>query len=113
MVICHAIEYMPFGMRQFQVHLPEFDQYLMLWDKIMIAPSGKPMMCIQKGRLSFVAGLDTDAKRTIILIVGPGMQLSEFGPYCDVNQATLLPDSDGILYTLDSKWVFPSVRIGN
>ena len=111
-VICHAIEYMPFGMRQFQVHLPEFDQYLMLWDKIMVAPSGRPMMSIQEGRLSFVAGLDTHAKRTIILIVPPGVQLSEFGPYCDVKQATLLPDSDGIIYTLNPKWIFPSGRIG-
>ncbi len=90
-VICHAIEYMPFGMRQFQVHLPEFDQYLMLWDKIMIAASERPMMSIQQGRLTFVAGLETGTKRTIILIVGPGMQLSEFSPYCDVKQATPVP----------------------
>ena len=109
-VICHAIEYMPFGMRQFQVHLPEFDQYLMLWDRVMVAPSDRPMMSIQEGRLSFVTGLDTNAKRTIILIVPPGRQLSEFGPYCDVERATLLPDSDGIIYTLNPKWIFPSKR---
>jgi Dolichyl-phosphate-mannose-protein mannosyltransferase len=109
-VICHAIEYMPFGMRQFQVHLLEFDQYLMLWDKAMITPSDRPMISIQEGRLGFVAGLDTAAKRTIILIVPPGRQLSEFGLYCDVDRATLLPDSNGIIYTLDPKWLFPSAR---
>jgi hypothetical protein len=109
-VICHAIEYMSFGMRQFQLHLPEFDQYLMLWDKLMIAPSGKPMLGIREGQLGFVAGLDTDGKRTVILIVPPGRELAEFGPYCDVKQATLAPDSDGIIYTLDPKWIFSSVH---
>jgi dolichyl-phosphate-mannose-protein mannosyltransferase len=109
-VICHATEYMSFGMRQFQLHLPEFDQHLLLWDKLMVAPSGKPMLAVRDGQLGFVAGLDTDGKRTIILIVPPGTQLSEFGPYCDVAQATLVPDSDGTIYTLDPKWMFTSVR---
>jgi hypothetical protein len=105
-VICHAVENLPFGMRQFQLHLPEFDQYLLLWDKVMVAPSGRRMLSIREGQLRFVAGLDTDGKRTIILIVPPGRQLNEFGPYGDVDRAILLPDSDGIVYTLDPKWVF-------
>ena len=109
-VICHAIEYMSFGMRQFQLHLPEFDQYLLLWDKLMVGPSGKPMLGIREGRLSFVAGLDTDGKRTVILIVPPGRQPNDFAPYCDVEKATLVPDSNGIIYTLDPKWMFPFVH---
>jgi hypothetical protein len=96
-------------MRQFQLHLPEFDQYLMARDKVMVTPSGRRMLSIREGQLRFVAGLDTDEKRTIILIVPPGRQLNEFGPYCDVERAILLPDSDGIVYTLDPKWMF-SVR---
>ena len=105
-MICHALEYLPFGMRQFQLHLPEFDQYLMARDKVMVTPSGRRMLSIREGQLRFVAGLDTDEKRTIILIVPPGRQLNEFGPYCDVERAILLPDSDGIVYTLDPKWMF-------
>jgi hypothetical protein len=109
-VICHAIEYLPFGMRHFQYYLPEFDEYLLLLDKVMVAPNGRPMMSFRDGQLSFVAGLDIEGKRTIILIVPPGTQLNEFAPYCHVEQAKLLPDSDGIVYTLDPKWIFSSTR---
>jgi len=98
-VICHAIENMSFGMRQFQLHLPEFDQYLLLWDKLMVAPNSRPMLGIREGQLGFVAGLDTDGK-----------QLSDFDPYCDVKQATLVPESNGVIYTLDPKWMFSSVH---
>ena len=109
-VICHAVEYLPFGMRHFQYYLPEFDQYLLLSDKVMIAPSGKPMMSFREGQLSFVPGLDIVGKQTIILIVPPGRQLSDFGPYCDVERAALVPDSDGIIYTLNPKWLFSTVH---
>jgi hypothetical protein len=109
-LICHAVENLPFGMRHFQYYLPEFDEYLLVPDKVMISPSGKPMMNIREGHLNFVAGLDTDGKRTIILIVPPGTQLNDFAPYCHVEQAKLLTDSDGIVYSLDPKWLFPSVR---
>ncbi len=107
-VICHATEYLPFGIRQLQLYLPEFDEYLMYLDKVMVTPRGRPMMSIRSGQLSYVDGLDANGKRTIILIVPPGRWLREFSPYCEVTQAALVPDSDGIVYTLDPKWVFPS-----
>ena len=109
-VICHAVEYLPFGMRHLQYYLPEFDEYLLVRDKVMISPTNKPMMSIHEGRPNFVSGLDTGGKQTLILIVPPGTQPNAFAPYCHVEQAKLLPDSDGIVYTLDPRWLFPSVR---
>src|SRR5579859_1814991 len=42
--ICHAREYLPLGLRHLQLYLPEFEQYQLRPDAVMLAPADKPMM---------------------------------------------------------------------
>ena len=78
-LLCHAGEYLHFGLRQFQVMLPEFDEVQLSPDPTMLTPAGKPLMAVRGGRLEFVRGLDAFGDRTNVLIVPPDLTVKIFG----------------------------------
>jgi len=99
-VICHACEFLQFGLRQFQFVLPEFDQYQLQIDPTMLTPPGSPMVAVRDGKLRFVSGLDWDGKRRVLLIIPPGLSLKIFEHYRDVREAQPLPGAQGMVYKL-------------
>lgn len=80
-VVCHAGEYLYFGLKQFQLLLPEFDQYQLLLDPTMLTPPGQPMMAARDGKLRFVGGPDWTGKSTVVLIVPPNLSAEIFDRY--------------------------------
>jgi hypothetical protein len=100
--VCHATD-LYFGLRQFQILLPEFDQYQLPLDPTMITPPGRPMLAIRCGQLEFVARGAWSGKRFALLLVPPGMSLSMFQPYLDVSHAEAVPESAGMLFVLRSE----------
>ncbi len=81
-VICHALAaHYSFGLRIFQLHLPEFRQYQLAPDPTIPSPPGKPLWCVQGEHLSFVSGLDTENHRQVLLVVPPGMDVNIYARY--------------------------------
>lgn len=99
-VVCHAAEYLHFGLKQFQLLLPEYDQYQLQLDSTMLTPPGKPMMAVRDGKLRFVSGVEWDGKRTGLLIVPPGLSPEIFEPYLVVRDARPLAAAQGLVYKL-------------
>jgi hypothetical protein len=99
-IVCHAAEFLNFGLKQFQLLLPEFEQYQLQLDTTMLTPPGKPMMAVRDGKLQFVGGVDWESKRQVLLIVPPGLSLAVFQPYRDVHAAQPLAGANGMVYML-------------
>jgi hypothetical protein len=100
-VVCHAMAaHYLFGLRHFQLHLPEFDHYQMQLDPSAIRWSDKPMLCARGGRTVYVSGVDWSGKRVAVLVVPPGMQLNAFKPYFDLSRAEEVPRSASRLFVL-------------
>jgi 4-amino-4-deoxy-L-arabinose transferase-like glycosyltransferase len=99
-VVCHLYGDLFFGLRHFQLYLPEFDQYRLTHDLAMVTPPSKPVLNVRDGKLQFVGGIDWRGKQIVLLVVPPGLGLRSFDPYFDVSAATLVEGSDGIVYEL-------------
>jgi hypothetical protein len=96
-VVCHAGEYLHFGLKQFQLLLPEFDQYQLQLDPTMLTPPGQPMMAARDGKLRFVSGVDWTGKRMVVLIVPPDRGPDVFAAYLDVSTAR----DRGVFYVIE------------
>jgi hypothetical protein len=99
-VLCFAQQHLLFGMRHFQLCLPNFDQYQLLPDRAMVAPEDKPLLRVHEGQLEFVGGIERDGKHTALLIVPPEGKLEMFNPYCDTGRATEVAGSSGTVYAI-------------
>ena len=99
-VVCHAGEYLHFGLKQLQLVLPEFNQYQLQLDPTMLTPPDKPMMAASGGRLHFVSGVDWTGKHNVLLIVPPGLSLEIFERYFDIHNVQALPGAKGMVYRL-------------
>lgn len=80
-VICHADEFYLYGLRHFQLYLPEYEQYQLIIDGTSVHPPGRPMWRVVDGRLEFVDKLQVDSKKQIVLLVPPGENLDIFARY--------------------------------
>ena len=96
-IICHAPD-LYFGLRQFQMLLPEFDQYQLPFDPAMLTPPGKPMLAVRGGKLEFVAPGAWSDKRYALLLVPPGRDLKIFEPFADVRGAV----TNGMVYVIEA-----------
>lgn len=96
-IVCHAGEYLQFGLKQFQLLLPEFEQIQLSPVPTMLTPPGQPFMGAHNGRLRFVNGVDWTGKQSAVLIVPPNLTLKIFEPYLDFQEAHPLPDAHAYL----------------
>ena len=101
-VVCHAGEYLHFGLKQFQLLLPEFDQYQLTPDPTMLTPAGQPLMAARDGRLRFVSAGDWTGKRTTVLIVPPDLTLKVFERLADIHTAQPVPGAHGLVYVMEA-----------
>jgi hypothetical protein len=80
-VICHAEEFYLYGIRIFQLYLPEYEQYQLAPDATVLAPPSKRMWHVRNGRLDFVEKPDLGGKKGILLVVPPGETIGIFARY--------------------------------
>jgi len=99
-IICHAQEYLSFGMRHFQLYLPEFDQYQLALDDAVVSPKGNPIQSVRDGRWQFVGGIEHGHKRVALLVVPPGSSVDIFKPYFDTSGAQEASDSGGTVFEM-------------
>ncbi len=99
-VVCLSAEYYLWGLRHFQLYLPEYDQYQFAVDGTTPHPPGKRMWLVRDGRLEFVDRLDLAGKEGLVLVVPPGERMDIFTPYLSVVNAKALTDGKSNLYFL-------------
>jgi hypothetical protein len=80
-VIGHAQEFYLYGIRIFQLHLPEYEQYQMATDSTVFTPPDKRMWRVRDGRLDFVEKPDLKGKKGMLLLVPPAEKVEIFAPY--------------------------------
>jgi len=105
-IICHEHGNLFFGLRHFQIYLPEFVSYRLDRDEAMVTPADKPLLRAWNGRLEFVARMELTDKRTVLLVVPSEQRVNQFAARWDVSRARPVNGSDGTLYilTLDGQF---------
>lgn len=99
-VVCHADESYLYGLKHFQLYLPEYDHYQLVIDPTVPHPAGKPMWRCRNGLLESVGGLDLGGKGGIVLLVPPEENLKIFKPYFHLERVKCLTEGTGNLYFL-------------
>ncbi|HUJ11022.1 MAG TPA: glycosyltransferase family 39 protein [Verrucomicrobiae bacterium] len=99
-IVCHADEFYLYGLRHFQLYLPEYDNYQLAIDSTTIHPKGRPMWRARGGCLQYVAGLDLEKKKGIILVVPPKEDVGIFKQYVSLANITCLTNREPALYFL-------------
>jgi hypothetical protein len=97
-IVCHVHGHLLYGLRQFELYLPEFDQYRLDSDPAMVAPRTGMLLKARGGRFQFVDAVSFAGTRSVVLVVPPGTRLETFGEFFDVSRAMPVPGSGGILY---------------
>ena len=97
-VIGHAAEFFLYGVRHFQLYLPEYEQYQLRDDVTILHPPGKSMWRVRGGRLEFVDKLDLGGKDGIVLLVPPGERVEVFAPYLSPASMKVLAQGTNSLY---------------
>jgi hypothetical protein len=100
-VICHHGQSYFFGFRQFQYHLPEYENWLLTTDAALRPPFDHKLWCARNHQVEFMDRFEPRAHTTLILVVPPGGNVDEFAPEVDVRHAKKweIPGS-APLYTL-------------
>ena len=96
--ICHAAEFYLYGLRHFQLYLPEYEQYQLRNDVTTLHPPGKSMWRVRDGHLEFVDTLDLEGKDGVVLLVPPGERLEVFAPYLSLASVKALTQGTNGLY---------------
>jgi hypothetical protein len=99
-IICHGAEFLLYGVRHFQLYLPEFEQYQLGDDVTILHPPGKSLWRVRDGRLEFVDKLDLSGKDGVVLLVPPGERVEVFTPYLSVASMRALARGSNDLYFL-------------
>ena len=104
-VMCHSHEYLLFGLRHFQLYLPEYEQYQFVVDGTIPHPPGKRMWLVRDGHLEFIDRLNVGGKKGIVLVVPPGEKVDIFAPYLSLASAKVLPQAENDLYFIPAEAV--------
>ena len=102
-VVCHADEFDLYGLRHFQLYLPEYDHYQLAIDSTIPHPEGKPIWRARNGLLEFVGGVDLGNKEGIVLLVPPEENIGIFKAYFPVKSAKCLMEGASTLYFLPAE----------
>jgi hypothetical protein len=97
-VICHAKEFYLYGLRHFQLYLPEYDQYQLAAEPTILHFPGRPIWRVRNGHMEFVDKLDIAGKEGLLLVVPPGEKVDIFAPYLSLASARVLPQAGENLY---------------
>jgi len=101
-VICHAAEFFMYGLRHFQLYLPEYEQYQFAGDMTVLHPPGKTMWRVRGGRLEFVDKIDLGGRKGIVLLVPPGESLEIFAPYLSMARVKAFAQGTNNVYFLST-----------
>jgi hypothetical protein len=99
-VICHGCEHYYWGFRQYQYHLPEYENLLLYRDASVAGTAASKFWLSQSGRTSFVDQIPLRSDQTALLVVPPGESLGMFAPFFDIRRAHAVDGAAGWLYEI-------------
>jgi hypothetical protein len=102
-VICHADEFYLYGLKHFQLCLPEYDNYQLATDSTVPHPAGKPLWRTRDSHLEFVNGVNLDGTKGLVLLVPPDEGTDIFAPYFPVKEAIHVGDGESGLFFLPAE----------
>jgi hypothetical protein len=86
-LICHYGEVFLWNIRQFQYHLPEYENCLLTQDRALVPPFDKKIWYTKNRRVEFEDWFDAHGKQTLVLIVPPGKGADLFAKAFDISHA--------------------------
>jgi hypothetical protein len=100
-MICHDHQLYYYGFRQFEYHLPGYENWLLTVDRALRPPFNQKLWCARNHQVEFMDRFEVRGHKTLVLVVPPGGTVDEFAPVLDVRNAKVwqIPGS-APLYTL-------------
>jgi hypothetical protein len=86
-LICHEGQSYFWGIRQFEYHLPEYENCLLTTDSALLPPLDKKLWVAKDWHVDFVDRLDGRGRKELILVVPLGSSLDAFTNALDVARA--------------------------
>ncbi|MGA2604779.1 MAG: glycosyltransferase family 39 protein [Verrucomicrobiia bacterium] len=86
-VICHYHQLFYYGFRQFEYHLPEYENWLLTVDRALRPPFNQKLWCARNHQVEFADRFEARRHKTLVLVVPPGGTVDEFAPMLDVHNA--------------------------
>jgi hypothetical protein len=99
-VVCHYLEDFFWGFRQFQYHLPEYQNVLLNADASLPGDLGVKKWIGYQRHTTFQSEISIPEGRDVVLVVPPGQTLDVFTACFDVRKAVLVMQSGAKLYEL-------------
>ena len=99
-VVCHRLENFYWGFRQFQYHLPEYQNALLVADSSLPGTLGTEKWIGYERRTAFQTEVSIPDGEDVLLVVPPGQSLDLFKSWFDVRKAVLVMESGAKLYQL-------------
>ena len=99
-VVCHYLEDFFWGFRQFQYHLPEYQNVLLNADASLPGDLGVKKWVGYQRQTTFQSKISIPDGYEVILVVPPGQSLDFFKSCFDVRKAVLVMESGAKLYKL-------------
>ncbi len=99
-IVCHRLENLYWGFRQFQYHLPEYENVLLVADTSLPDTLGAKKWIGYERRTTFQTEIPIPDGQGVLLVVPPGQSLDAFKSYFDVRNAVLVMESGAKLYEL-------------
>jgi len=94
-LVCHYNQSYFYGFRQFEYHMPDYENCLLTTDHALPPPLNKKLWYATGRRVEFVDRFELHGRRQVILVVPPGLTIDAFTNAFDVMTARKweIPDS--------------------
>jgi ribosomal protein S18 acetylase RimI-like enzyme len=99
-IVCHRLENFYWGFRQFQYHLPEYENVLLVADTSLPGTLGAKKWIGYERRTTFQTEVPIPDGQNVLLVVPPGQSLDVFKSCFDVRKAVLVIECGAKLYQL-------------
>jgi hypothetical protein len=89
--ICHHEQWFLWGFRQFQYHLPEYDNLLVTPDRALLPPVGGSFWRARNRQTEYLGQITFQPGSLNVLVAPPGADVQEFTNVLDVADVKSLP----------------------
>jgi len=100
--VCHYDQWFQWGIRHFQYHLPEYENWLLTPDWQLLPPRNRQRWRVRDRQVEFVSGTALPAAKWLVLVVPPGGSVQLFATDLPAVEARRVEVPGGVpLYELD------------
>jgi len=90
-VLCHGDQFYYWGLRHFQIHLPEYENWLVVRDPTLASPFDSKYWRVRGLNSDFVERLPSSTGKSLVLVVPPDVKGTPFSNQFDLSRAQEWP----------------------